>query len=1054
MSENFGFNLFALPVIIIGVLLMVLVIISWKRVNQMGLGYFNLLLLCCMGYSFLYGLELLALNTATINFLVKLQFFPASFLGPTLLCFVIYYSDNRKYLSQALKLTLFGIPTLFLIALLTNDYHQLFLKEVSSSYNGFFEAVDIQTGAIYPLYASYISLTVLISNLILIKMLLNIPHVYIKQVLVLLIGTLIPWTGYILSLFELIPYGIDIVPFALGVSGLILYIGLFRFRLFEVSPIAFKTIFENLLEGVVILDDKGRVIAINKAASQLFLSYENQEIKSVNEIIKIFPEIEKLYSSSSNASTEFVSKDRKTHFKVSLNQVDPDQMRRHIDDQIFYLLFYDVTAQKRAQEKIKANELTLQRVNDILRDNEKMLTSVAFATKELLSNAEISIAIQKAITILGDGAGVDRAYLFENFFDDEGNLFTSQRFEWSARGVPSEINNPNLQYLPFQMFGEVLDSLADRKFYMAIVSQIKHLETKELLEKQNIKSILIIPIFVDHIFWGFVGFDDCHRSREWGEAETALLISFADSISNAIERKNLEFNLIKSIEKAKEASVAKSEFLANMSHEIRTPLNGVIGFSDLLSRTSLSQTQKEYLKSIVNSGNILLELINDILDFSKIEAGKLEINTTAVRIMDLLNDSIKVIKATADKKGLKLKVIKDKNLPEFVTADAFRIKQVLINLLSNSVKFTSSGVVELGVYCTAIDEPAKKVTIVFTVKDTGIGISPEKKQIIFEAFTQEDTSTTRKYGGTGLGLTISNKLLKLMGSKLKVTSETGKGSTFSFELELPITEGISEVKEESVKQASESQLAEPKKPTKNKILLVDDNPVNMLLAKTIVKNLLVSAKIFEAKDGKEAVDLFQKDTPDLIFMDIQMPEMSGYEATKAIRAIEKGKSRVPIIALTAGTVKGEQERCIEAGMDDYLSKPVLVADIATMIERYLNKPFAPKESRFLAKFDEYRMSDPEFFKELLIVSKQNLIKLKGDFETALNGDLFQIKQVTHAIKGVALNLNFKNLVDLTIALSQLTAIDQKENKKITKDLLAELDSILAQMDQEMEKLKE
>jgi signal transduction histidine kinase len=415
-----------------------------------------------------------------------------------------------------------------------------------------------------------------------------------------------------------------------------------------------------------------------------------------------------------------------------------------------------------------------------------MLTSIAFATKELLSNSDFQKATQKAITILGDGAGADRSYLFENSQDDEGNFFSSQRFEWSALGVPTEIDNPELQDLPISVFGESMKFLLDNEIYFNIVENIEDEGLKGLLESQSIKSILLIPIFVEKKFWGFVGFDDCQKEREWSEAETALLISFAESISNAVERKNMEQNLRFSMEQAREASIAKSEFLANMSHEIRTPLNGVIGFSDLLMKTNLNESQKDFVQSIIHSGNLLLDLINDVLDFSKIEAGKLELSPTNVNLYSLANETLKMIGPTIDKKKINLILNVSKEIPEFVSVDKTRLKQVMINLLSNAAKFTQKGEIELAIQHLEIDHDKSHVKLNFEVRDTGIGISKEKEKIIFEAFAQEDNSTTRKYGGTGLGLTISNKILQLMESQLELKTELGKGSTFFFKLNLPI----------------------------------------------------------------------------------------------------------------------------------------------------------------------------------------------------------------------------------------------------------------------------
>lgn len=914
---------------------------------------------------------------------------------------------------------LFGISIFFLIMALTNDLHHLFYNEISSKNNSFFTAVSVDQALLHWLYAGYNSLLIIIANLLLIRMLFSVPDVYRGQVIIMLIGTIMPWIAYLLVVFGYYPYGLDSVPFFLAFSGILFYWALFRYNLFRINPIAFRTIFDNLSDGIIIVDDNGSIIAINKKGIYILKKHLSvNKISSIQGLIKTWPELSELFDGSSGKKiVEFFLSQDQRHYMAFLKNIQNADIQS--EKNVKYLFFRDITTQKEAEEKIRANEQKLQNINKSLLRNEKMLTSIAFATKELLSNSDFQKATQKAITILGDGAGADRAYLFENSTDEEGNVYSSQRFEWSAMDVPTEIDNPELQNLPISVFGESMTFLLENEIYLNVVEVIEDEGLKALLESQGIKSILLIPIFVEKKFWGFVGFDDCHRERVWSDAETALLISFAESISNAIERKNMEQNLRLSMEQAKEASVAKSEFLANMSHEIRTPLNGVIGFSDLLMKTDLNQTQQEFLKSIIQSGNLLLALINDVLDFSKIEAGKLDLSPVKVNLAKLAKETINLIAPSLNQKGIKLIVSLDPDLPKGVFVDATRIKQVMINLLSNSAKFTHEGEIELSIQHVGSKENEKSAELEFAVRDTGIGISKEKEQIIFEAFAQEDNSTTRKYGGTGLGLTISNKILQLMQSRLELRTKLGEGSRFSFRLTLPIVEMEEEASLLNTnKEKSNRNLQATSKNSQNgesnlKILLVDDNPVNMLLAKTIVKNLIPKVKILEAKNGREAVDIFVKDNPSMIFMDIQMPEMSGYEATTEIRRIENNTRRVPIVALTAGTVKGEFERCIEVGMDNYLSKPVVVADIQKMLDRYLGKPQQETEKKILSRLDEFRQSDPDFFKQLLEISMQNIEKIKGELQQNIeNENLKAVKQSCHALKGVALNLDFNELAEL------------------------------------------
>jgi signal transduction histidine kinase/ActR/RegA family two-component response regulator len=394
--------------------------------------------------------------------------------------------------------------------------------------------------------------------------------------------------------------------------------------------------------------------------------------------------------------------------------------------------------------------------------------------------------------------------------------------------------------------------------------------------------------------------------------------------------------LKQSKKEAEDANKAKTEFLANMSHEIRTPLNGVIGFSDLLMQSNLTETQMEYMNTVNTSAKTLLDVVNDILDFSKIEAGKLELDIDNFKIKFLSNQVIEAVKYQTIQKKLELNIIHSDNLPQVIKGDKMRLRQILINLLGNAIKFTNKGFIELKIETLAVHKNGTN-TIRFSVIDTGIGIDKRNQEKIFEAFTQEDSTTTRRFGGTGLGLTISNKLLGLMKSKLNVVSELGKGSTFYFDVNFEVNdESILGIENNStdhnllLKNMGNLELKQD-----TKILIVDDNSVNIFLSKILVKKILPNAIIYEAVNGLDAVNKYQEQTPDIILMDVQMPVMNGYEATEAIRKIENNGFRTPIIGLTAGVLLGEKEKCIDAGMDEYVSKPVVKETLENMFYKWL-----------------------------------------------------------------------------------------------------------------------
>ncbi|TAF67212.1 MAG: response regulator [Cytophagales bacterium] len=660
--------------------------------------------------------------------------------------------------------------------------------------------------------------------------------------------------------------------------------------------------------------------------------------------------------------------------------------------------------------------------------------------------------------------------------------------------------------------------------------------------------------------------------------EDGSIDSFIIVAQDITSLKNIEIELQEAKEKAESANRAKSEFLANMSHEIRTPLNGVIGFTDLLMRTQLDPNQRQYMEMVHHSANALLEIINDILDFSKIEAGKLELLVEKTDLIGLCEQVIDMIKYQAHQKELELLLDIAPHTPRWIWADAVRIRQVLVNLMSNAVKFTKKGEIEL------LISPVKKddgeIVMRFSVRDTGIGIAPENAKRIFEAFTQEDATTTRRFGGTGLGLTISNKLLAMMGSKLQLKSEQNKGTLFYFELpmnskeqtlnipkvetlrkaliiddnersanilknmlerlglqvmvayngiealeyiqqqrdfevvfidhQMPYLDGVDTIKhirkklnlsatqlpifllgssvsdervENAIKEFSIHQkLIKPTKmqelqevlqtigkapktntqliqetvsiPEENtfenglSILIVEDNPVNMLLTKTLLQNISPNFTILEAKNGTEGLLSFIQNLPNLIFMDVQMPEMNGYETTKAIRNLEQSNNQIPIIALTAGTVKGEKEKCLEAGMNDYIPKPVVRNTILKILNEYIqnnelinankslitNEEKDPIEVHFdLNSLKENIGNDINILKEILKQAKNYLDNLIPELsEAVMHKDYTQVKKIAHKIVGTSASVCFNKLKSLTlqlehhdfedtVALSQLVA---------------------------------
>jgi len=413
--------------------------------------------------------------------------------------------------------------------------------------------------------------------------------------------------------------------------------------------------------------------------------------------------------------------------------------------------------------------------------------------------------------------------------------------------------------------------------------------------------------------------------------ENAVLYQEVKAHNRALEKQVEErtSQLRKAKEQAEASDRLKSEFVANMSHDIRTPMNSIIGFGDMLAETNLDKEQNEFLGSVRVSAHSLLGLINDILDISKIEAGKLDLEKVGFDLERLIQEVISITNVKVVEGGLELKFYPDPRIGYELIGDPGRLRQVMVNLVGNAVKFTDKG--KIGVICKVEDESETHLQIQFVVTDEGIGIPEDKQDMIFAAFSQADGSAIRRHGGTGLGLSISNQLVKLMGGeRIMLKSSPGKGSKFFFSLNFPKGSRLDEKKEERPAPTR------PETGKLYKILLAEDNPMNIKLASILLTRQGHTVRV--AENGKLAVERVKRENFDVILMDVHMPVMDGLTATREIRKWEaesQRATRIPIMAMTASAMKGDRERCFAAGMNEYITKPIKIKEVGRLLEEVI-----------------------------------------------------------------------------------------------------------------------
>lgn len=876
--------------------------IAWQRRMVRGAPEMVWLTLLAGFWAFCAMFESAAVTTEQKVLWSKIGYIGAVTTPVLYLWFVMRFTGQEKWSQTKVLLLLLIVPALTWSAALTNESHQWIwtgFSPVSSETN---LMVYYHGTGFYILYFGYSYLLLVLATVLLMRFIRQQTRIYRLQGVVIFLAGLCPWIASILYLTNGNPVpGLDLVPLSIVLSCVLFLHGMLYRRFLDLVPVARKTLMETLSDGILALDRLNRIQDLNRAALHLLELPDKSVIgKDISRVVgKNNPLIGAIMEGTGEEVAR-VSGQEMHYYRIIFKEIENPRGSRLI-------VIRDITAQRQSEAEI------------LRRD--KILDAIAKATALLVQAENIEEAINGALALIGEAAGVNRVYIFWNHHDPEYKYpLMSQAFEWTDGTVSAEINNPELQNVPYE--------IACPRWYellsagKVVAGNIREFPENEriALSAQGIVSVLVTPIFIDQKFSGMVGFDDCYTEREWPVTEERILTAAAGTIGAAYMRHRSREELLKAKLKAEESDRLKSAFLANMSHEIRTPMNGILGFLNLLQTPDLTNTEKEeYIRIVRKSAERMLSTVHDIIDISRIESGLMPLVFSTINLNELMVTLKEFFTPEAEGKHLQLflqSTVADNTAVIYTDRD--KLTTILTNLIKNALKYTPRGYVEFG-YQLSGDYTE------FFVKDTGIGIPPERQEAVFERFIQADISHSRRYEGSGLGLSIARAYVEMMGGRITLESEPDRGSTFRFTIPL--------------RQHSAKHNASPEMPglmgkkelRSHTILVTEDDPVNMEYLRLAL--LREGHRVVTASNGAEAIACLRKDPEiSLVLMDIKLPGMDGYETTREIR---KSNSTIPVIAHTAHAFEGDREKALAAGCNDYLAKPVREKELLRCIHKYL-----------------------------------------------------------------------------------------------------------------------